>query len=1003
MVGLRRTLFFSRLWTLSCGVYVSSQLLASQRWLLTKALFAFSLGIATDQHAWSDGATAGSFVSAEPDGVAGGEGTERGTATRIARGQLGTSEVHRASDEAVAARLAALKANGWQRSRFFDWQPSQLGELTEGRSQPNLAEFDRAVKPILVAACFDCHSGDGPEGGIALDKLDPNLLDGRDAEWWNEVQGVLVTGEMPPPDSVELADAERAIVAEWLSEELRRASLARRMTSTGQAMRRLTRYEFNYALQDLLGLPWDFAKDLPPDPKSEEGFQNNGELLQISASQLETYYRLARTALQRVVVAGERPTPLVWRISMELASRHEWPKQAAEIEKRRKEFADRPEELAAELQRLEETFKQTPSRAYFHNQRSGRNAVSTWEYAHARYAILPSEGASGAVPPPSLVVGDDPPEVVAVLPAGQTMNFELGNQLPDEGTLRVRVKACRHPSGGAGDPSLQLYFGWQASNEGRALVRVSELEQVVTAEYGEATFYQWDVPLGEIYPRNSVRTTSPMGTLPSPSEYICLVNTSASNSALQIERVEVLAPLYEQWPPKSHVDLLGPRSVGSRESDGVEREMARRSLERFMTRAWRRGIEPEELERKLALFDALRPQCDRFEDAMVEVMASVLASPHFLYIMRKATAPAAEPNETLPRSEDSQQSVGYTRAEATPRGLDGPELASRLSFFLWCSVPDDELLAVASDGRLLEPEVLRAQARRMVQDPKSKRFTRHFVEQWLNLELLEFLNVDKIRPRVEPLLKEAMQQEPVRVFEEILLHDESVLSFLHADYVMVNERLARHYGLAGVVGNHFRRVPLPLGYRRGGLLTQAGTLMMNSDYPDSHPLKRGKWLLESLLNDPPPPPPPAVPQIYLADPEIAKMTLKERIEQHRDQAACRSCHVKIDPWGIAFENYDALGRWRDTIDGKPVDASSELFNEEVLSGMDGLKVFLLENRQDQFVEAMVHKFATYALGRPLTFADQAELESLTAEVRRGGDRLQSLVIALVESELFRGR
>ena len=166
---------------------------------------------------------------------------------------------------------------------------------------------------------------------------------------------------------------------------------------------------------------------------------------------------------------------------------------------------------------------------------------------------------------------------------------------------------------------------------------------------------------------------------------------------------------------------------------------------------------------------------------------------------------------------------------------------------------------------------------------------------------------------------------------------------------------------------------------RGGILTQAGLLTMNSDGNDSHPLKRGIWLLESLLNDPPPPPPPAVPEIDLADPEIAKMTLKERIEDHRNHAACRSCHAKIDPWGIAFENYDSLGRWRQQIGDKPVDATSTLFNNQSLQGMDGLKRYLLEHRQDQFTRALVYKLTTYGLGRPLTFADHSSIDQITAD------------------------
>jgi len=192
-------------------------------------------------------------------------------------------------------------------------------------------------------------------------------------------------------------------------------------------------------------------------------------------------------------------------------------------------------------------------------------------------------------------------------------------------------------------------------------------------------------------------------------------------------------------------------------------------------------------------------------------------------------------------------------------------------------------------------------------------------------------------------------------------------------------------------------------HRRGGLLTQAGLLAMNSDGKDSHPLKRGIWMLESLLNDPPPPPPPAVPEIDLADPEIAKLTLKQRIENHRNHPACISCHAKIDPWGIAFENFDAVGKWRTQIQGKPVDATSFLFNKQKLDGMEGLKRFLLENRQDQFARAMVHKLTTYAMGRPLTFSDRSDVDHITADLRKQGDGLATLVKLIVASDLFQSK
>ena len=315
-----------------------------------------------------------------------------------------------------------------------------------------------------------------------------------------------------------------------------------------------------------------------------------------------------------------------------------------------------------------------------------------------------------------------------------------------------------------------------------------------------------------------------------------------------------------------------------------------------------------------------------------------------------------------------------------------------------------DLTELAAEGKLNDPEVLIGQTTRMLADPRANRFSQQFVRQWLGMQLLDFLKVDKkFNSQFDADLKAAMQGEPVAMFREVLQQNHSILDFLHADYVMVNERLAKHYDLADVYGPRFRKVPLEANHNRGGLLTQAGLLAMNSDGKDSHPLKRGIWLLESILHDPPPPPPPNVPEIDLADPEILKMTLKERMEDHRSKPACFSCHAKIDPWGIAFENFDAIGSWRTQVGDHPVDATSQLFNKQKLNGMDGLKRFLLENRQDQFARALVHKLTTYALGRPLGLADRSGIDQITADLRQQDDGLATLVTLIVTSELFQSK
>ncbi|GAB4136938.1 MAG: DUF1592 domain-containing protein [Planctomycetaceae bacterium] len=864
--------------------------------------------------------------------------------------------------------LEEAKAVGLRQSSFRKQVPRTS---TSQAPKANLAGFRKEIEPILKKSCVQCHGPKKQEGNIRIDTLNPDLIHGKDVAWWIEIRGVISNGEMPPAEAVKLADKDRSKLIDWLSSEIQTASEVRRAEGGHSSFRRMTRYEYNYALQDLLGLPYNFAKDLPPEPASKDGFQNSSEMLHMTLSQFQTYRELGRKALKRATVNGKQPAPLYWGVSMKEASAAEWKKQEEQIRRVRKQHKNDPEKLKKALKRQLARFRFRPNNTHYKDLKTGRTARASWAYYGARYAWKPTLNRP-AVPPR----GDH----VAVIPQGQRLIVELGDRIPEDGLLRVRVRASRATEKGNRYPSLQLEFGWQASNDSQATVRISERDLVIDAPPDKPKFYQWEIPVGEIYPRNSVRKINKLGDLPSPSEYLKFANSSVTGGDIQIDYVEVTSPVYQQWPPKSHTRIFFDSKNKANES-----VYAREVLTRFMSRAWRRPVTSTEVHQKLALFRKIRPHCDTFQNAMIETLATVLSSPKFLYLVRT----------DQPATKDKNKSN---------EPLSEYELATRLSMFLWCSIPDDELLKLAADGKLHNPAVLRGQVKRMLADPRSRRFSRHFVRGWLGMQLLDFFKVDrKAYPRFDPALKEAMQEEPVAFFNEVLRNNHSILDFLHADYTLVNERLAKHYGLNDVHGNYFRRVKLEPQHRRGGLLTQAGLLAMNSDGKDSHPLKRGIWLLEKLLNDPPPPPPPAVPEIDLADPKIAKMTLKQRIENHRNQAACKSCHAKIDPWGIAFENYGALGDWRTTAAGKPVDATSLLFNRQKLDGMQGLKRYLLENRQDQFARAMVHKLSTFALGRPLTFGDRSRIDRITADLRKQGDGLETLILLIVTSDLFQAK
>lgn len=887
------------------------------------------------------------------------------------------------SQAAEELSLDQIKAAGATQSKY---RSAVSRPVSSDDPKANLKAFRSEIEPTLKKACYRCHGPETAEGEFRVDTLNPDLLQGEDVNWWLEVSAAVANGEMPPEDSPKLAEEDRSKIIEWLSAEIQVASQVRRAVPGQSSFRRMTRYEYNYALQDLLGLELEFAKDLPPDPVSHHGFKNSSEMLQMSAKQYADYLKINRNALNQATVRGERPEVLYWGISAErAATRRTKTRQEldSEIEKNAKkngEENDAEENAEVEVQATETPAGQRGGRrdrdgrggrgAHYLNTKTGKTSPASWAFRRAVNAWAPTL-TRPEVPEQS--------DYVAVLPPGQQIVVELGNRLPDEGTLRVRIRASRISTDDNFVPSVALEFGWQGSNNSKASVRISERDLEIDASAEKPQFYQWDIPLSEIYPRNPVRTTVELGTpkMTNPSEYIRLNNTSLSPSAdIQFDYIEVSAPVYEQWPPASHTGIF----IDS-DNNGDEHAYAREIVSRFMTRAWRRSVTETEVDLKMEYFESIRPVCEDFQQTVIEVLATVLSSPRFLYLV--------------------QSDRSTTEAK---RPLNQFELATRLSMFLWCSTPDDKLIDLATQGRLGETDELLRQTRRMLADPKHGRFSKHFVRQWLNMELLDFLSVDKSTyPQFDGTLKEAMQHEPIAFFEEMLQNDLSVMDFIHADYALVNGRLAQHYGISDVHGIRFQKVSLKPEANRGGLLTMAGLLAMNSDGKDSHPLKRGIWLLESVLNDPPPPPPPAVPEIDLTDPEILKLTLKERMEDHRNKPACFSCHAKIDPWGIAFENFDAVGTWRTQSQGKDIDASSLLFNEHELDGVDGLKRYLLANRQDQFALAMVHKMTTFALGRPLTFGDRASVDRLTAALRKEGDGLATLVTLIVTSDVFHSR
>ena len=382
----------------------------------------------------------------------------------------------------------------------------------------------------------------------------------------------------------------------------------------------------------------------------------------------------------------------------------------------------------------------------------------------------------------------------------------------------------------------------------------------------------------------------------------------------------------------------------------------------------------------MSYFRKARAQ-DGFEAGIETALSSILVSPHFLFHIEQ------DPDGVSPK---------------TAYRLPDLQLASRLSFFIWSSIPDDELLDLASRSELSKPKTLAKQVKRMLADPRARSLATNFADQWLYLRNLDSLSPDaRLFPDFDDNLRQAFRQETILFFESILEGDQSVLRLLKSDYTFLNDRLAKHYGITGIQGSHFRKVALKPDSKRGGLLRHGSILSVTSYATRTSPVIRGHWILGNLLGSQPPPPPADVPA--LKERTISStLSGRERLAQHRANPACASCHNLMDPVGFSLENFDALGRWRDLEDGKPVDASGGFPDGSQLTGVDALEQTLLK-RPDLFVGTFAEKLLTFALGRGIESYDGPAIRKIVNQTEADDFRFSSLIIAVVNSVPFKMR
>ena len=822
--------------------------------------------------------------------------------------------------------------------------------------------FEEEVRPFLRKYCSSCHGAKQQKAGLRVDNLDPDLVSGSDADHWQEVLDLINVGEMPPGDAIRKPTAdERRAAVDLLTEAMREATESQRSTGGRNVLRRLTAYEYNNTLRDLLGLDLDFATDLPPEGSAQEGFKNNSSVLGTSALHLEYFERIARSALERIIlVPDEAPTPYFVHVEPELAfAEKEQPKES-------KKRLRRPPRGSSFNITGDEYFRpgirvRDPLFRIEHGELAGDSILLAGNRPNDKlgdpFAKDRKQGGSK---------GDGR--------SGYQPEFRVEMyEVPHDSPVLVRIHVSAVLGKDESLPRLSFELG---SFRGAG---VSDQKEAINVEIAstEPKTYEFVVHGGN-FPFQSNKPGRP--------SYFRIYNDYRRGTSrltyeelpkLKIDWVEITCNHFPVWPTPQRQAILFEST--NRDDEVI---YARQVLERFMMRAYRRPVSAAEVDRKVKLFQRLSPQEESFEAAILSTLTSVLCSSHFLM----HAEPALE-----------------------PRRLNDFELASRLSYFLWSSMPDEHLFRLAANEMLHEPDVLTAEVTRLINDPKSADFSRNFAAQWLDLAGVRRLAVNPEYFEFDERTKNLFEEETIRFVHHVLAKNLSITNFLDSDFAILSPALARHYRIPGISGGLGVRTIHPRQHR-GGLMTQASMLFGNSTGAETHPIKRGVWVLERMLDDPPPPPPPNVPE--LPEPEAkdeSLLSLKERLVQHANVEGCRDCHQKIDPWGVAFENYNALGQWRegdlDPLVLSPhqnveIDPVTRLRSGKKIRGVSDLKRYILTEKRDQFRRAVVGKVMAYALGRYIEFSDRAAVDSICDVVRENNDSFGTLIQEVVLSEPF---
>ncbi len=743
---------------------------------------------------------------------------------------------------------------------------------------------------VIERFCYDCHDGVTQKGDLNLEALQQEkLIEHTDA--WEKVVDKLNSRQMPPMGKERPDEAIYQQVTGDLTTRLDAFAEDHPNPGRTQSFRRLTRVEYQYAIEDLLGLEID-GKALLPEDQASHGFDN------------VTVGSLSPTLLNRYITASRSISRLAVGASP-LAAGGETYRVPADITQE-SQVAGLPVGTRGGTL-IRHHF--THDAVYEFRIRLARDRNEEIEGLNATYQL-------------DLLMDDLLVRRFKVAPPKIRMDYESVDR---NLVVRVPVMAGLHEVG------------------------------VTFVDHSDALLERKRRPYAV---------------------------------AFNMHRHPRLSPAIYQVSINGPYDIQGTGQTPSRQKifssyptvEGEIESCAESILGRLMQRAYRRPVTHEDFIQPMAFFQQ-RNQEAGFEAGIESALSAILVSPDFLFKLE------LDPPNLPP---------------ATVYRLSGIELASRISYMLWSSLPDDALLEAAMKGSLRDPDGLEQQIRRMLRDPRSHRLASNFANQWLYLRNLDSLTPDvRLFPDFDRNLRQALRRETELFFESILREDRSVLDLLQCDYTYLNERLATHYGITGVHGSHFRRVPLKPEMHRGGLLRHGSVLSVTSYATRTSPVIRGHWVLENLLGVSTPPPPPDVPALEEASVD-ASLPVRARLAQHRADAACARCHDVMDPVGFALENFDAVGRWRQVEHGQVIDASGGLPDGNVFIGVAGLETALLE-RPELFVRTLVSKLLTFALGRGVEFTDAPAIRKIVQASEKDKFRMSAVILSIVQSLPFQSR